>query len=97
LFQPGQIAFFQLKDLVSTAPTPAQVSGEILERDGLPILDLDGHGQVDGSLLRFLPAAEDEAYERIAAMEPSRQYRWVEYPIQPESAANVLVGRCPWP
>jgi len=94
LFRPGQLAFFQLRELVSGVVEPVEVAGSLLLRDGLPIIDPQGHGGVEGALLTFLPERAAEAYDRISAMEPDNHYRW-EMATVDETSANVLVGRSP--
>ncbi len=94
LFRPGQLAFFQVRDLVREVADPAQVAGELRLRDGLPIIQLAGHGCVRGALLTFLPGRAADAYKRISAMEPDKHYRWQEAPVG-GTPANMLVGRSP--
>lgn len=94
LFRPGQLAFFQLRELVGNAVDPAQVAGTLRLRDGLPIIHPAEHGHVRGALLTFLPGRATEAYDRISAMEPDRHYRWHEAQVD-GTLANVLVGRSP--
>ena len=94
LFRPGQLAFFQLRELVSKVTDPAHVAGSLLLRDGLPIIDSAGHGRVKGALVTFLPERATAAYDRISAMEPDRHYRWHEAQADGKPA-NVLVGRSP--
>jgi hypothetical protein len=94
LFRPGQLAFFQLRELVSSITDPTQVKGSLLLRDGLPIMDQRGQGGVNGSLIIFLPGRAAEAYARISAMEPDKHYRWHKTEVDGTSA-NVLIGRNP--
>ncbi|MDE2058336.1 MAG: hypothetical protein KGL31_11835 [candidate division NC10 bacterium] len=94
LFRPGQLAFFQLSDLVSAVAEPASVAGSLFLRDGLPIIDLEGLGSVKGALLSFPPEGIAEAYDRISAMEPDQHYRWDVAQVD-DKLANVLVGRSP--
>jgi hypothetical protein len=94
LFKPGQLAYFQLRELVSHVSEPAQVAGSLLLRDGLPIIDPTGHGCVNGALIRFHPERAGEAYDRISAMEPDKHYRWDEASVDGISS-NVLFGRSP--
>lgn len=93
IFRPGQLAFFQLRDLVARAQ-PAQVPGTLLLRDGLPIADPAGQGYVGGALLTFGSGQGAEAYERITRMEPGRHYRWHQAELD-GVLANMLVGRSP--
>lgn len=94
LFRPGQLAFFQLREFVGNVTEPSRVGGSLLLRDGLPIIDLAGRGFIKGALLTFLPTRGAEAYDRIAAMEPDKHYRWHEAHVGGMST-NVLVGRSP--
>lgn len=94
LFRPGQLAFFQLVDLVSEITDPVQISGSLLLRDGLPIIDPAGHGSVNGALLTFAREQAAAAYDRISAMEPDKQYRWDKAQAN-GNPSNVLVGRYP--
>lgn len=94
LFRRGQLAFFQLDDLVAETVDPAQIAGELLLRDGLPIIDPNGRGFVKGALLTFLPERAEEAYNRISKMEPDEHYYWDDAPVG-GTRANVLVGKSP--
>ena len=94
LFRPGQLAYFQLRELVSEVDAPVEVKGSLLLRDGLPIIDPASSGRVQGALITFRPGRAEEAYDRITAMEPHKHYRWHEARADGQSA-NVLVGRSP--
>src|SRR5437867_1426934 len=94
LFRPGQLAFFQLRELVSNVAEPVEVAGSLLLRDGLPIIDAAGHGRVKGALMTFVPERAAAAYDRISAMEPDKHYRWHEAQADGKPV-NVLVGRSP--
>lgn len=72
LFRPGQLAFFQLRELVSMVTDPTHARGSLRLRDGLPIIDPSGHELVKGALLTFRPECTAEAYNRISAMEPDK-------------------------
>ena len=90
IFAPGEIAFFQIKSFVVDAPEATTITGEVLLRDGVPILDTKGQGLVNGFRIRFRQQDAEAAYRAIQDMEPERQYRWVEI-----AGMNVLVGRSP--
>jgi hypothetical protein len=92
LFKPGQLAFFQVREFVKKIRSEAFVSGMLLLRDGLPLFEPSDRGRVWGAVLTFRPEQAGEAYERIAEMEPKRQYRWHETKVD-ELTVNVLVGR----
>ena len=94
-FKPGELAFQQLKEHVDGSPVPAELKGQLLIRDGLPLLDLvGGDVVVKGYLLRFKSDMSDDAYEVISRFEPHTHYSWQEVTLSsPSAAANVLVGR----
>jgi hypothetical protein len=92
IFKPGQLAFHQLKDLICKVEDSREVNGDLLIRDGLPILDRDGEGKVRGALLFFKQGDEAKAYDRIAKMEPGKQYTWDVISLG-GNQANVLAGR----
>lgn len=94
VFRPGQLAFFQLRALVSDVTQPVEVPGSLLLRDGLPIVDPAGSGYIKGALLTFTPERVSDAYDRISAMEPDKHYRWDEVRVR-GTAVNMLVGRSP--
>jgi hypothetical protein len=93
IFRPGQLGFFQLKDLVSQIIL-SDMAGSLLLRDGLPIIDPHGRGNVKGALLCFATSKAAEAYARISSLEPYRHYRWGEAQASGR-IANVLFGRSP--
>jgi hypothetical protein len=95
IFRPGQLGFFQLKTFVGAIEEPSQIVGSLLLRDGLPIIDPAGNGNVNGALLHFATArAAEAAYDRVSALEPDKQYRWGTSPAN-GTIANVLLGRSP--
>jgi hypothetical protein len=94
VFRRGQLAYFQLRDLVQTINDPVTARGLLLIRDGLPIINQNEDGEVVGSLLHFKDGSAPEAYERIARLEPDKQYSWHETTINATSA-NILRGRSP--
>jgi hypothetical protein len=98
IFKPGQLAFFQIRELVKKTLANCVISGTLLERDGLPIIDKDGSAKVKGTLIFFKEGRNLEAYERIVGIEPDKHYRWgvtkaehSEY----NGETNVLFGRKP--
>jgi Gamma-glutamyl cyclotransferase, AIG2-like len=99
LFMPGQLAYFQIRDLATS--TPATVTGQLRIRDGVPFLAPSAPGySVTGALVSFAPADAEEGYGRIAAMEPKHLYSWgtiaVDDGVNDNGVdANVLLGRSP--
>ena len=94
IFRPGQIGYFQIKDLVDQVIDPFQISGSLLIRDGLPIIDPAGYSDVKGALIQFIPDRAGEAYDRISALEPDNHYRW-DIAKTDGQEANVLFGKSP--
>ena len=101
LFRPGQLAFFQLRELVSKVTDPAQISGSLLLRDGLPIIGPNVNRWVKGVLLTFSNGRAVEAYDRISAMEPDNHYRCTKAKSTnnwPKTCCwGVLQGRAAFP
>jgi len=97
LFRPRQIGYRDIRPFVQDAEDDWNVQGELLERDGLPLL-AEGRNQVPGWLIRFKPESAASAYAAINSIEPDRLYRWVAADVQREGVhfqANVLIGRSP--
>jgi hypothetical protein len=94
LFRPGQIAYFQIRQYVQEAIAGVEVKGQLRIRDGLPMIDPDGTGAVEGVLIHFRSSAALEAYDRIAKLEPDKQYRWDVATVH-DAGVNTLFGRSP--
>lgn len=94
IFQKGELGFLSIFDFVREVPKPTSVKGDLLIRDGLPILDADANSTVSGSLIYFKAARCREAYERINQAEPDRQYRWAEMSAGGVKC-NCLIGKSP--
>jgi hypothetical protein len=97
LFRPGQIGYGSIRALVETSEDRWVVQGELLERDGLPLL-AEGRDEVLGWLLRFKPVSAVDAYTAINSIEPDRLYRWDASEVHRQGVrlqANVLMGRSP--
>lgn len=94
IFKPGELGFLQLRDLASYYSQPCSIKGDLLLRDGLPVIDSAGRGQVEGALIVFHPGKNLEAYTRIAQLEPGSQYRWDVASVSGKPS-NYLAGRSP--
>ncbi len=94
LFRPGQLGFLRLSDLVSKTRGQVRVRGDLLLRDGLPIIDPNGSRDVAGALISFRPRFAAEAYDRIVSLEPDKHYYWSEADAS-GTRANVMVGKSP--
>lgn len=93
LFRPGQLGYFQLRDLATS--TPASAHGVLRIRDGVPFLDPTLTGSVVGALIYFPTGGGDTGYRRISAMEPKDLYSWQKITVNDGPTANVLIGRSP--
>jgi hypothetical protein len=70
------------------------IAGSLRVRDGLPLLQRGGGGQVDGYLIRFKVDRAEDAYRAICRFEPRKHYRWDATSLSGAlGRANVLVGR----
>lgn len=97
LFRPGQIGFGRLQPFVKDYDQGWHVSGMLLDRDGLPVLD-QGNEEVHGALIRFRDGAAKQAYEVIGSIEPDKLYRWEVRDVRNDNQqqkANLLFGRKP--
>jgi hypothetical protein len=95
LLKRGELAF-GLVDGFTTRVEPAHMRGALRIRDGLPLLDIEAHGSVDGWLLWFETSRLAEAWSVICSFEPAAQYRWDVGSARvsgEEITANVLAGR----
>jgi hypothetical protein len=96
LFQSGELAFSQIRDLTRPHAPRGWVSGSLKVRDGLPLLQTAANAAcIRGSLLSF---TDPSAYEIVGSFEPRTQYKWdtVEVTTDDGSApvrANVLLGK----
>ena len=54
LFRPGQLIFFQLRDLVCNVREPVEVVGRLFRRGGLILIETKSQGCVQGALLTFI-------------------------------------------
>src|ERR1035438_431454 len=73
VFKPGQLAFHRLRNLVQSIDEKREIKGCLRIRDGMPILDENGPGNASGSVITFLPDRAQDAYQRIADLEPENQ------------------------
>ena len=97
LFRPRQIGHRSIRCHLSGAEEGWSARGDLLERDGLPVLT-EGSHDVPGWLLRFKPEDAIAAYTAINSIEPDRLYRWAVADVRRMGLcvpANVLVGRSP--
>jgi hypothetical protein len=91
--KPGMPAYRLLSEDVGPPPEFSRVSGYLLVRDGLPLLNLAPDHHVNGFLLKWLPGKESEAYSRICSFEPRSHYEWSVAETFSGVVCNVLVIR----
>lgn len=97
MFGRGELGWLRVRDFVVRLAS-AIVAGELLERDGLVILDPQGAGQVPGMVAFFDSQLASQAYAAIDELEPEHQYSWTVLEAQVAEAkttVNALVGRSP--
>jgi hypothetical protein len=93
-FKPGELAFTQIETFLDQQPIPAIASGSLMVRDGLPLFDNRGDGNVDGFLLAFSKDRCRLAYETICRFEPKAIYFWeAANLLSPVVSANLLSGK----
>lgn len=99
LLAPGQPAHQRvLGDLVAPPAPATMTTGALRIRDGLPVLDSEASGGVEGFLLTPLEGRGRALYDAVCAFEPRNQYRWLVAQVLsgPGTApANTLQGRHP--
>jgi hypothetical protein len=97
LFQAGELCHPRVEPFLSVAPVSDRIHGSLLVRDGLPLVSLHaGNGHVEGSVLHFRVETRRNAYEEVAAFEPSAHYRWTDTTtIVTGLRVNILVIRSP--
>ena len=97
LFQAGELCHPRIEPFLTVAPVSDRIHGSLLVRDGLPLVSLHaGNGSVEGSVLHFRVETRRDAYEEVAAFEPSAHYRWADTTtIVTGLRVNILVIRSP--
>ena len=94
LFKPGQLGFASLREHITEVVSRAYVPGALFERDGVPLFDGEQHKvEVCGALISFKSESARTAYERIARLEPEKQYRWETRKTTIGVEANLLVAK----
>jgi hypothetical protein len=101
LLKPDQPAYGGVvAPLVSGTAAARLADGGLRYRDGLPLLDPEGTGGVDGAVLRFARGQERAGYDAVCGFEPRHHYRWhiADARVADGDEAvrvNVLQGRHP--
>jgi hypothetical protein len=100
LLKPGEPAHASLVgEAVGQTWTARLPEAGLRQRDGLPLLDPDAGGGVEGFLMRFRSGHEHAAYAAIGAFAPRHHYRWLTVEAVLDNGetmlANTLRGRRP--
>lgn len=98
LLKPDQPAHDLIAGVVGRTESATMPTGGLRIRDGLPLLDPDGHAGVEGILLTFDAGREKAAYGAVCEVAPRPHYRWdmVEMRVDGRPGrVNVLRGRHP--
>ena len=90
--KPGFPAFEQIRGSVEKYSSE-MVKGDLMVRDGLPMLSIEGNREIKGYLLRWQPEHESTAYAAVCAFEPRKHYQWSEVTLATGTVANALVIR----
>lgn len=91
--KPGMPAFARLCPYVDGQPRKTKVAGELFVRDGLPLLFLNNHENVDGFLLSWKSSQEEIAYQLLCDFEPDKHYEWKEVTTTSGEHVNLLVAK----
>lgn len=95
LLKPGELAYPLIEEYVSER-SAGTIRGCLRLRDGLPLFDPAGTGEVSGCLLRFDSLRSQEAWEAVGNFEPDKHYEYVTTDVAMAGKhvpANVLIGR----
>jgi hypothetical protein len=99
LLKPRELAYPEIAEYVSQTDA-GTIRGCLRLRDGLPLFDPAGPGEVSGCLLRFDPLRSQEAWAAVGNFVPDKHYKHYKYDTADVAMAagehveaNVLVGR----
>ncbi|EKD27120.1 MAG: hypothetical protein ACD_79C00865G0001 [uncultured bacterium] len=76
LFKPGEIGYLQISDYVEDVISNVSITGDLLDRGGIPVLDDDGLGKVNGFIIIFKKEFSKFAYEKILSEDLKQFYKW---------------------
>ena len=95
-FKSKELAFHKIEDYVRNIINDILVRGFLYEKDGIPIFTREREkkkiefNSVQGELFYFKNG--EEAYKKIAEIEPGELYRWGTINIDNNRTANVLIA-----
>ena len=96
LLKPRELAYPEIEEYVSQTDV-GTIRGCLRLRDGLPLFDPDGSGEVSGCLIRFDPLRSQEAWEAVGRIAPDKHYKYATADVAVAAGkhveANVFVGR----
>lgn len=96
--KPGEPAYEDRLDGRVRDASPATFTGVLRYREGLPLLDADTEGTVEGVVLSWAPGAAEDAYAAVSAYASRHEHRWLAAEAVVDGdpvAVNVLRGRRP--
>ena len=92
IFRVGGISFMCIKEHIKNIDKNKRALGQLLVRDGIPILDTEEKSfYADGDICYFKDAECEEAYGKIIGLEPEKYYTWEQQEIAGVKV-NLLSG-----
>lgn len=92
IFRVGGISFICIKEHIKNIEKDKRAVGQLLVRDGIPILDTQEKSfYADGDICYFKDAECEEAYGKIIGLEPEKYYTWEQQEIE-GIKVNLLSG-----
>ena len=92
IFRVGGISFICVKEHIKNIEKNKRAAGQLLVRDGIPILDTEEKSSyADGDIFYFKEAEREEAYKKIIELEPEKYYTWEQQEIDGVKV-NLLSG-----
>jgi hypothetical protein len=92
IFRVGGISFISVKEHIKNIEKNKRAVGQLLVRDGIPMLDTEEQSfYADGDIFYFKEAEIEDAYKKIIELEPEKYYTWEEQEIDGVKV-NLLSG-----
>ena len=94
--KPGELAYHRIEGLVRNNYPDKIVEGFLFEKDGIPIFTKERekksikYDSIQGELIYFVNG--EEAYQKIADIEPGDLYCWGTVKIDSNRTANILIA-----
>jgi hypothetical protein len=92
IFRVGGISFICVKEHIKDVHKNKKAVGQLLVRDGIPIIDTEERNAYsNGDIFYFKEAECEEAYGKIIKLEPEKYYTWEQQEIDGVKV-NLLSG-----